>query len=561
MVIVYAYSDIIAADTSDLGEVIALTALLDGSYGLHVEKLHYNPPNFVSILDSMSLQRIATLDGDVGAVLSLPKTGGQFSYQFDLDQLSNGGFVQVAHGFNRTSLSSYYLFQLTNANGKALGPAVQIGTDMSGGTDYLQVESLTGGGFLVSWNQYDFAHPTLGWEVRFQTFDNRGHATSSAVTRGGDGDQGGPAVTMLNNGHVAEVWIDSSTANYSLKAEVLATDGSTVSGIVTVDEQPSVGVNQPQIAALADGGFVLTWHTTVDDETAGTQIIAIKMQVFNANGTARSALINVDHAISDQTGASNVYNVSLTALPDGRFAIGWDASTPLGGSGNAESFLLRIFSATGATDSALYSLGEDNGHMLSPLLAALADGRIAASWLHSGQVETQILDSRDHAIHLTGNALAATYVGTTFNDTIGGVVGNDTIAGWSGADRLYGGRGADLLYGDKGNDRLFGGNGADVIFGGKGNDLINGGAGDDSLNGDLGKDTFVFAPTDGHDQLTGFEHAIDRLDLRAFHFASFDAAASHFATQTGGLLFTLASDSIAITGLTLAQLSAADLIL
>ena len=82
------------------------------------------------------------------------------------------------------------------------------------------------------------------------------------------------------------------------------------------------------------------------------------------------------------------------------------------------------------------------------------------------------------------------------------------------------GEGSLLLPGGPGNGLrpaigVFPG-GHDELSGGQGDDMINGGYGDDLLSGGPGADVFLFAPGDGHDLITDFHAAEDKIDLTAF---------------------------------------------
>ena len=96
------------------------------------------------------------------------------------------------------------------------------------------------------------------------------------------------------------------------------------------------------------------------------------------------------------------------------------------------------------------------------------------------------------------------------NDLAFGGDGNDVVDGGAGNDDLFGGRGNDAVVGDSGNDDL---------HGGKGNDFLVGGAGYDEMRGGSGNDKFVIRVGTGIDRIEDL-HANDRVDLRAFNFAS-----------------------------------------
>jgi len=141
-----------------------------------------------------------------------------------------------------------------------------------------------------------------------------------------------------------------------------------------------------------------------------------------------------------------------------------------------------------------------------------------------------------------------TILGANGDDTVTGGDGDDSAVGHAGDDQLAGGAGSDTLRGAEGRDGMDGGGGADRLFGGSGDDTLSGGDGDDTLSGGdgadaltggAGRDVFVFAP-DGSGAPAALDEAIadlapgeDRIDLRAFHIAGFDALAGLLEADGG----------------------------
>src|SRR5262249_15849433 len=131
-------------------------------------------------------------------------------------------------------------------------------------------------------------------------------------------------------------------------------------------------------------------------------------------------------------------------------------------------------------------------------------------------------------------------LGTSGDDTLNGTDqgeiffgfgGNDTIFAGGGNDHAFGGRGDDLIFGGKGNDHLFGGRGDDALvgedgkdhlFGGSGRDLLLGGPGQDMMVRRPDNDTFLIRQGPGTDTSDDLQPG-DRIDIRDFHFASFQA--------------------------------------
>jgi len=140
-----------------------------------------------------------------------------------------------------------------------------------------------------------------------------------------------------------------------------------------------------------------------------------------------------------------------------------------------------------------------------------------------------------------------------------------------GNNTVFGGQGED---GDGVNDIDIAGTGDNTIFNGNGNDTIDLAAtatGDNVLFGGAGNDTFTFASADasgtvtfadgnGADTITGFEAADEdhKIDLSAFDFADADDVLDSITDGANSVLFITAGQTITFTGVTLAELQAAD---
>ena len=118
----------------------------------------------------------------------------------------------------------------------------------------------------------------------------------------------------------------------AVKAQVFTANGATVGDEILVNTATANDQDSPQITALANGGFVITW---VDDsqgvggamgDTSGT---AIKAQIFTAAGAAVGGEILVNTATASDQGE---WTPQITALANGDFVVTWnDLSQGVGG--------------------------------------------------------------------------------------------------------------------------------------------------------------------------------------------------------------------------------------
>jgi Ca2+-binding RTX toxin-like protein len=545
-------------NTTAVGDQLgsSITALADGRFVV----IWTNESNGVGGGDlngSAAMARIFNADGSPATSEFVVNTTTEgFQYASSVTALSDGRFVVTF--VNETD--SYYegfdvLAQVFNPDGTKVGPEFMVPTDILGDQQGGDVTSLAGGGFVVTWMSYDpEAADPIALKGQVYNADGTMSGTEfeiSATTTGG-------SVTGLADGRFVVTWTDNSetggdTSGYAVRGQVFNADG-TPSGVEFLVNTTTAGdQHYTAVAALTDGGFVVTWENDTDFLHHD-----IRAQVYNADGTARGGELIVN------TSAGGAFP-DVVGLPDGQFAVAWSTGIPDGSGGYSGSeILMQVFNADGSKAGAEFVVNAPaSGYDGHPALTALPDGRIAVSWdfqdTHEAfDVQAQIVDPRASAVTFNGTAAGEQYAGTNFddtlngnggddvlfggggNDTLNGGDGNDTLQGGAGADQIVGGAGVDtasytdspsavtvslatgtgsggdaegdtltqienlagsafddILTGDEGANVLAGNAGNDTLSGGGGNDILVGGAGADHLDGGDGTDTASYASSPG----------------------------------------------------------------
>lgn len=322
------------------------------------------------------------------------------------------------------------------------------------------------------------------------------------------GQQDLPSVTGLQNGGYVITWTDGSgtlgdASNYSIKAKVFGASGVVVQDEFLVNTQTASFQRFPAIVGLENGGFAITWQDaskTLGD-SAGT---SIKLKLFDATGSvvADELLVNSETGY-DQT------NPAIAALADGGFVVSWDDKSGTleadgyGVGGYDTSTKAQIFDAAGVKIGPLVSegtlfndvlLGTDRDNVIFGL-----HGNDSISGL-GGDDTLYGGEGRDTLVGGTGDDflfggtdetdLRDVLYGGDGNDMLDGGYGNDELRGDAGNDTIMGGFGADTVIGGTGDDVLTGGAFGDALTGSDGDDFLNGGFGFDRLNGGAGADRF-----------------------------------------------------------------------
>ena len=427
----------------------------------------------------------AKLGGEI-VVNSVPFTIGAVA------ALASGGFVVVAVDSGAGSA------RIFDAAGVPVGGAIPIDL-VAADPDQLNVFALASGGFVVNWWDKN------GHDIEAQIFDAAGARVGAEilVNSGPAGLQNIPAGIALQSGGFVITWTDQegdgSDSDTSVRGQLFDAGGNKVGGNFLINTVAAGSQADSDIAALANGGFVVTWKDNEGPDRA-------EVQIFDALGN------KVGAELLASTPGQLVSNCSVTALPWGGFLVSWDNFSPNVFPGN--SIRARLFDADGNKLGQEFTVNSATVEANSSVqLTTLATGEVVALWtgddLQNNGVKAQILRMPT--------------VGTAGDDILIGGAGDNSFAGLGGNDQIDGGAGADAIEGNAGDDQ---------IWGGTENDQLDGGAGQDSIHGDEGNDTLTATGGTG-DWLMGGEGQ-DVLTAAAGSFNMFGDEGDDVLTLTLG---------------------------
>jgi serralysin len=351
----------------------------------------------------------------------------------------------------------------------ANGTSTQIGS-ADGGPPALA--ALSSGGYIAVWS--DTAGAAGGdADIRAHIFDAEGARVGLEFdVNTGAGVQTDPKVAELADGRIVVVWEDrgetaNDTSGSAIRAQIITADGERSGERFLINTTTTDDQYAPEVAALDDGNFVVTW---TDASGAATNI---RSQVIDPRDYDGGAADDVAIGGEDR---------DIMAGSDGR-----DTLKGKGGNdtliGDADNDTLEgnagddsLNGGTGA-DTMAGGRGNDTyvvdnaGDTVTELPGEGAQDQV---WTY---IDYTLAANVENLLYL-GTA-ASTHVGNGRNNTMrGSTLTDDTISGGEGDDFLYGNGGIDTLRGQQGRDTLDGGSGGDRLEGGQDNDTYYVGAGD-----------------------------------------------------------------------------------
>lgn len=290
----------------------------------------------------------------------------------------NGNFVAVWGSLDsaQDGSDSAIKGQLFSASGARIGAEFLVNTAAPGSQFTPAVTTFGEDRFIVTWVTTDPAQDGSGNAIKAQIFDSAGAKIGAEflVNSQVSSSQFAPNVAELANGGFVISWDDYN--GFDMKAQVFDAAGGRVGTEFRVNTRTDGFEEEGDIVGLAGGGFVATWRTT--DSTVDGSGQAVRGQIFDAAG----ARVGSEFMINNRV-AGHQYDPTVAALADGGFAVAWyTADTTQDGSDGA--IKAQIFSASGGRVGGEFLVNtQAAGNQNDPAIVGLADGGFAVTWVTS----------------------------------------------------------------------------------------------------------------------------------------------------------------------------------
>ncbi|CAN5420359.1 hypothetical protein BH10PSE15_BH10PSE15_03280 [soil metagenome] len=206
-------------------------------------------------------------------------------------------------------------YQLYAADGTATGLERTANTTVTGNQLDGRAAMASDGSFVLAWTDYGAGDA----EVVVQKFNADGSKSGDEIrsATGVSGNQTVSSIAYLSGGSIVVGYTDDSLDGNSQGAfaRIIETDGSFTD--VLLNQGTDGAQNDPQVVALAGGGFYATWYSSQYQASTGSYN-NIFGRTFDANGAATQ---DETVAIKPAYYYYNQANPAAVALDDGRIAL------------------------------------------------------------------------------------------------------------------------------------------------------------------------------------------------------------------------------------------------
>jgi len=288
--------------------------------------------------------------------------------------LTDGGFVVTWESYGQDGSGLGVYAQRYGTGGNSIGAEFQVNTYTSSDQANPSTTAITGGGFVVTWQSDGQDDSSSGIYARRYDAGGNKIGAEFKVNTYATYDQTNPSTAALADGGFVVTWLSHHGVQgvNGISAQRYDVSGNTVGSEFQVSIDTAHEYANPSAAALIDGGFVITWKS--DAIGAGKNIYG---QRYHADGNN----VGVEFQVS---GAPSQYFSSTTALADGGFLVTWSHYPHQDGSGYGVSALR--YDASGNNVGAEFQVNtytELDQNFVNA--TALEDGGFIVTWVSNRQ--------------------------------------------------------------------------------------------------------------------------------------------------------------------------------
>jgi hypothetical protein len=253
----------------------------------------------------------------------------------------------------------------------------RVNTFTTGDQSSSAVMSLDDGGWVVMWTSNGQDGSGNGTYQQVYNADGTARGEETRVNTYTTGEQRSISTSPLPDGGWVVVWLSSEQDGDSrgVYQQRFDPDGLTVGDEERVNTSVAGDQSHARVAALADGGWVVTW-TTVGGNPGEAEVW---QQRYDADGAIEGGEVQVNTYVTDVQ-----YDPNVIALAGGGWVVNWISK---GQDGSDDGVFQQVYDADGApvgdeTQVNTYATGRQGGNTS---LTALGDGGWLVTWWSDGQ--------------------------------------------------------------------------------------------------------------------------------------------------------------------------------
>ncbi len=255
---------------------------------------------------------------------------------------SNGNFVVTWMSYGQDGSADEIYGQLFDGNGSKIGSEFRVNSYTTNDQRSSSVASFSNGNFVVTWWSKDQDGSGLG--VYGQLFNGNGSNIGSEfqVNSYTTSSQHYPSVASFSNGNFVVTWASNGQdgSDNGVYGQLFTGNASNIGSEFQVNTYSNNSQSVPVVAGFSDGNFVVTWQSSGQDGSAS----GVYGQLFNGNGSKIGSEFRANTYVTfDQM------IPSVASLANGNFVVTWQSDVQDGSGVGIYGQIFNGFSVSSTT--------------------------------------------------------------------------------------------------------------------------------------------------------------------------------------------------------------------
>ncbi|MDH6266885.1 methionine-rich copper-binding protein CopC [Rhizobium sp. SG_E_25_P2] len=311
--------------------------------------------------------------------------------------LSDGGWIVTYTGWDANDYGVYK--QVYNADGTKNGVETLVNTTTTSAQAGSTISVLADGSYVIAWASLSQdGDDGAGIYQQLYNADGSKIGVETAVNTTTAGNQAAPNIAMLANGGYVVSWtqVNGDMTSGVVYSQMFDDTGAKI-GSEHSHAVSGKGAVDSQVTGLADGGYVVTW---ANQQSSGSIATGVFAQAYNADGTERGPEITVSSNLGGARNDWSVMQPDVLGLPNGDFIIVWTQSDSSG-----RGVFGQVYNADGTVDGSSFSITADaTSDQMEPQITATDDGFMVVWREFGSESTTDVYSRRFYAVYESDNA-------------------------------------------------------------------------------------------------------------------------------------------------------------
>jgi hypothetical protein len=313
----------------------------------------------------------------------------------DITRLSDGSIVVVWDSLYSEDNGHFYYIgaQRFSSTGEPIGGELLLDSDISGQSTQPSIVALADGGYAVAWETAagDFVSGESDIWTRSYDADGTPRGASVRVHPPHDRNQFAPDLAATADGGYIITWSNDVSADSADWTEVYArtfgADGRATSGVRHVNQLGEYDQDNSKATTLADGRVLITWESQNAGLPHDTTVDAVRGRFYSAAGRPLGdefmVVAHNDGMSTDGTPGTGT-SVDVAALHDGGFVVSWEESNWVGGDLEFQIRAQRYAADGGKVGKEIPLWSVESGSPYASAVEALDGGGFVVAWTAYG---------------------------------------------------------------------------------------------------------------------------------------------------------------------------------